>query len=248
MYLILSACHLFRLCGYFVFMASLILLRHGQSTWNFEERFTGWVDVDLTDKGVEEAYQAGRRLKDENITIDVVHTSLLLRAIRTTDAALYAHGSSWVPIHKHWRLNERHYGALQGHTRAEMAQMHSPDQVKLWRRSYDVRPPELDLDDERHPRFDPRYRSLDPAVLPSSECLKDVLERMLPYFFDSIIPDLMAQRNVLVSAHGNSLRAMIKHLENIGDREILSLEIPNGVPIIYQLDSSFKAVKTHRLD
>ena len=229
-------------------MASLILLRHGQSTWNFEERFTGWIDVDLTEKGVEEAFEAGRRLLANNIPIDVVHTSVLLRAIRTVDATLLTYGRSWVPIYKHWRLNERHYGALQGHTRAEMAEIHGPQQVRLWRRSYDVRPPLLDWDDERHPRFDARYQNLAPDVLPRGECLKDVLERMLPYFFDGIVPDLMADKNVLVSAHGNSLRAIIKHLEDIGDEEILDLEIPNGVPIVYDFDRNFKAVKTHQLD
>lgn len=229
-------------------MASLILLRHGQSTWNFEERFTGWVDVDLTEKGVEEAYQAGRRLLEENIDIDVVHTSVLLRAIRTVDAALHAYGRSWVPVYKHWRLNERHYGALQGYNREEMAKIHSPEQVRIWRRSYDVRPPLLDMEDERHPRFDPRYSQLAPDVLPRGECLKDVLERMLPYFFDAIVPDLKNGKNVLVSAHGNSLRAMIKHLENIGDEEILDLEIPNGIPIVYNFDENFKAEKTHNLD
>ena len=229
-------------------MASLILLRHGQSTWNFEERFTGWIDVDLTEKGVEEAFEAGRRLLANNIPIDVVHTSVLLRAIRTVDATLLTYGRSWVPIYKHWRLNERHYGALQGHTRDEMAEIHGPQQVRLWRRSYDVRPPLLDWDDERHPRFDARYQNLAPDVLPRGECLKDVLERMLPYFFDGIVPDLMADKNVLVSAHGNSLRAIIKHLEDIGDEEILDLEIPNGVPIVYEFDRNFKAVKTHQLD
>ncbi len=229
-------------------MARLILLRHGQSTWNFEERFTGWIDVDLTDKGVEEAYEAGRRLLEAKIPIDVVHTSVLLRAIRTVDATLHAYGASWVPVYKHWRLNERHYGALQGFNRAEMAAIHGADQVRIWRRSYDVRPPLLEWGDERHPRFDQRYRSLAPDLLPLGECLKDVLERMLPYFFDSIVPDLMDGKNVLVSAHGNSLRAMIKHLENIGDEEILDLELPNGVPIIYEFDDSFKAIRTLQLD
>lgn len=229
-------------------MASLILLRHGQSTWNFEERFTGWVDVDLTDKGVEEALAAGKALLEANIDIDVVHTSVLLRAIRTVDATMYAYGRSWVPVYKHWRLNERHYGALQGYTRAEIAEKHSPEQVRTWRRSYDVRPPLLEMDDERHPRFDPRYENLAPDVLPQGECLKDVLERMLPYFFDAIVPDLRSGKNVLVSAHGNSLRAMIKHIESIGDEEILDLEIPNGVPIVYNFDKDFKAVKTHQFD
>lgn len=228
-------------------MASLILLRHGQSTWNFEERFTGWVDVDLTEKGLEEAYEAGRRLLAENIDVDVVHTSVLLRAIRTADAAIYTYGRSWIPIKKHWRLNERHYGALQGHTRAEIADTYSREQVRIWRRSYDVRPPLLELDDERHPRFDPRYKHLANEVLPQGECLKDVLERMLPYYFDAIVPDLMDGKNVLVSAHGNSLRAMIKHLESIGDDEILDLEIPNGIPIVYHFDENFKATKTHHL-
>ena len=204
--------------------------------------------MDLTDKGVEEAYEAGRRLADEKIPIDVVHTSVLVRAIRTVDATLHACGRSWVPVYKHWRLNERHYGALQGFNRAEMAAIHGADQVRLWRRSYDIRPPLLEPDDERHPKFDPRYQNLAPDLLPRGACLKDVLLRMLPYFFDAIVPDLMAEKNVLVSAHGNSLRAMIKHLENIGDEEILDLELPNGVPIIYEFDENFKAVKTLQLD
>ncbi len=204
--------------------------------------------MDLTDKGVDEAYEAGRRLLEEKIPIDVVHTSVLVRAIRTVDATLHACGRSWVPVYKHWRLNERHYGALQGFNRAEMAAIHGADQVRLWRRSYDVRPPMLEEDDERHPKFDPRYQYLAPDLLPRGECLKDVLMRMLPYFFDAIVPDLMAEKNVLVSAHGNSLRAMIKHLDNIGDEEILDLEIPNGVPIIYDFDENFKAVKTLQLD
>ena len=204
--------------------------------------------MDLTDKGVEEAYEAGRRLVDEKIPIDVVHTSVLVRAIRTVDATLHACGRSWVPVYKHWRLNERHYGALQGFNRAEMAAIHGADQVRLWRRSYDIRPPLLEPDDERHPKYDPRYQNLAPDLLPRGECLKDVLLRMLPYFFDAIVPDLMAEKNVLVSAHGNSLRAMIKHLENIGDEEILDLELPNGVPIIYEFDENFKAVKTLQLD
>lgn len=229
-------------------MASLILLRHGQSTWNFEERFTGWVDVDLTEKGVEEGYTAGKQLLDAGIDIDVVHTSVLLRAVRTADATLHASGRSWVPVYKHWRLNERHYGALQGHTRAEMAEKHSAEQVRIWRRSYDVRPPLLEVDDDRNPHFDPRYKDLDPSVLPLGECLKDVLERMLPYFFDAIVPDIRVGRNVLVSAHGNSLRAMIKHLENVGDEEILDLEVPNGVPIVYEFDDDFTATQTHRFD
>ena len=204
--------------------------------------------MDLTDKGVDEAYEAGRRLLEEKIPIDVVHTSVLVRAIRTVDATLHACGRSWVPVYKHWRLNERHYGALQGFNRAEMAAIHGADQVRLWRRSYDIRPPMLEPDDERHPKFDPRYQYLAPDLLPRGECLKDVLMRMLPYFFDAIVPDLMAEKNVLVSAHGNSLRAMIKHLDNIGDEEILDLEIPNGVPIIYDFDENFKAVKTLQLD
>ena len=204
--------------------------------------------MDLTDKGVDEAYEAGRRLLEEKIPIDVVHTSVLVRAIRTVDATLHACGRSWVPVYKHWRLNERHYGALQGFNRAEMAAIHGADQVRLWRRSYDVRPPMLEEDDERHPKFDPRYQYLAPDLLPRGECLKDVLMRMLPYFFDAIVPDLMAEKNVLVSAHGNSLRAMIKHLDNIGDEEILDLEIPNGVPIIYDFDENFKPDTTLQLD
>lgn len=223
-------------------MPLLILLRHGQSTWNLEARFTGWTDVDLTAKGTDEATSAGRALAASGSTPWVVHTSVLDRAIATAELALREAGRSWLPVRRHWRLNERHYGALQGHTHAEMAAAHGDAQVRAWRRSYDVPPPPLDPDDERHPRHDPRYSGLAPDVLPAGECLADVVARMLPYYFDAIVPDL-ARGPVLVVAHGNSLRALVKHLEQISDEEIPGLEIPTGVPFAYELDTGLAVVE-----
>ncbi|MGH9066690.1 MAG: 2,3-diphosphoglycerate-dependent phosphoglycerate mutase [Acidimicrobiales bacterium] len=217
-------------------MPTLVLLRHGQSTWNAEKRFTGWTDVGLTEAGVEEASQAGRSLAGSGLDVDVLHTSLLARAITTAELALQRYGRPWLPVRRHWRLNERHYGALQGATHAEMGERHSPEQVLTWRRSYDVRPPALDPEDERHPRFDRRYADLAPDLLPATECLADVVSRLLPYWYDAVVPDLRAGHRVLVVAHGNSLRAMVKHLEHISDADIPGLEIPTGVPIVYQLD------------
>ncbi len=220
----------------------LILLRHGQSAWNLEARFTGWTDVDLTPKGVDEATSAGRALAAAEVAPWVVHTSVLDRAIATSELALRAAGRSWLPVRRHWRLNERHYGALQGHTHAEMAAAHGDAQVHAWRRSYDIPPPPLDVADERHPRHDPRYAGLAPDVLPAGECLADVVERMLPYYFDAIVPDL-ARGPVLVVAHGNSLRALVKHLEQIPDEEIPGLEIPTGIPFAYELDAGLAVVE-----
>jgi len=219
---------------------TLILLRHGQSTWNLENLFTGWHDVPLSEQGVAEAKEAGRLMQEAGLAPDVLHTSVLVRAIQTADLALEEMGLTWIPVKRSWRLNERHYGALQGLNKQETSKKYGADQVKLWRRSYDVRPPNLELSDERHPSHDPRYSELPPELLPSAECLKDVVERMLPYWFDEIVPDLLDHSCVLVSAHGNSLRALVKHLDGLTEQQVVDLDIPTGVPRVYELDSKFK--------
>lgn len=223
----------------------LILLRHGQSTWNLANRFTGWVDVELTDQGRAEAKAAAEMLKEEGILPDVVHTSLLKRAIHTTQEVLNGVDRHWVPVRRTWRLNERHYGALQGLNKKETVDKHGDEKVLQWRRSFDVPPPALDFDDERHPRHDARYSNLPAEVLPAGECLKNVIDRMLPYWYDSIVPDLLAGRTVLVGAHGNSLRALLKHLEGVGDEDILKVNIPTGLPRYYELNEDF-SVKSVR--
>ena len=217
-------------------MPILVLLRHGQSTWNAENLFTGWHDVDLTERGEEEARAGGRLLAEGSFEVDVVHTSLQTRAIRTANLALEVLDRLWVPQRRSWRLNERHYGTLQGLNKAETAAKYGAEQVLVWRRSYDIPPEPLSEDDERHPRHDPRYATLPPDVLPASECLKDVVERMLPYWYDAIVPDLVEGRVVLVAAHGNSLRALVKHLDGISDADIVDLNIPTGIPLVYELD------------
>jgi 2,3-bisphosphoglycerate-dependent phosphoglycerate mutase len=219
---------------------TLILLRHGQSTWNLENLFTGWHDVPLSERGVTEAIDAGRLIKEEELFPDVLHTSLLVRAIETADLALGELGLTWIPVRRSWRLNERHYGALQGLNKAQTAEKYGEDKVKLWRRSYDVRPPDVDASDERHPSHDRRYAGLPPELLPKAECLKDVVDRMLPYWYDAIIPDLLRYSCVLVSAHGNSLRALVKHLDGLTDQEVVDLDIPTGVPRVYELDADFR--------
>jgi 2,3-bisphosphoglycerate-dependent phosphoglycerate mutase len=217
--------------------AQLVLLRHGQSQWNVEpSRFTGWVDVDLNDRGRLEAAEAGRLLAEEGLGFDVVYTSLLTRAIRTAELALGEMGLSWLPVVRHWRLNERHYGGLQGLNKAETASTHGEEQVQIWRRSYATPPPPLPEGSDMHPVLDPRYAGVPRDQLPSTECLADVVERVLPFWHDVIAADMAAGRRVLVSAHGNSLRALIKHLEAIGDEDIVSLEIPTGIPRLYDLD------------
>jgi 2,3-bisphosphoglycerate-dependent phosphoglycerate mutase len=221
-------------------MSILTLLRHGQSTWNLSGQFTGWIDVDLTPQGVEEAIIAGEALRGAGIRFDVALTSVLKRAIRTQHLTLTALDQSWIPESKSWRLNERHYGALQGLNKAETARIHGEQQVKLWRRSYATRPPELDATDANHPRNDARYRYVARELLPGSECLRDVLDRMLPYWFDIVAPLLLRGDNVLISAHGNSLRALVKHLELVSDEEIIDYEIANGAPIVYELDGNLK--------
>ncbi len=225
----------------------LVLLRHGQSTWNLENRFTGWTDVGLTDQGVEEARSAGRLLKEAGFDFDIVHTSLQLRAINTADITLEEMGLHWIPVKRHWRLNERHYGALQGLNKKETAERHGKDQVFEWRRSYDIPPPPLDPEDERHPRHDRRYADLPPDLLPATECLKDVVARMLPYWYDQIVPDIRLGLRVLIAAHGNSLRALVKHLDGISDEEIPSLNIPTGIPLVYELNGDLEKVSSQYL-
>lgn len=221
--------------------STLVLLRHGQSVWNLENLFTGWVDVDLSERGVEEAWQGGRDLRTAGVEPDVAHTSLQLRAIRTCEMALEELGRKWIPVKRSWRLNERHYGALQGKNKKETADRYGADQVKVWRRSYDVPPPALAVHDPDW-GFDDRYRDLPPDVLPASECLADVVARMLPYWHDAIVPDLRTGQVVLVAAHGNSLRALVKHLDGITDTDIPELNIPTGIPLLYTLDDSLTPV------
>lgn len=221
-------------------MSTLVLLRHGESTWNAEGLFTGWVDVGLSGGGASEATTAGHMLRDAGLRPDVVHTSVLTRAIQTADLALEEAGLLWLPVTRSWRLNERHYGALQGKNKAQTRQEFGEEQFMLWRRSYDVPPPPIPDDDPMSQAGDPRYAQLPPEVLPRSECLKDVLHRMLPYWYDAIVTDLAAGRIPLVVAHGNSLRALVKQLDGIGDAEIAALNIPTGIPLVYELDGSFR--------
>jgi 2,3-bisphosphoglycerate-dependent phosphoglycerate mutase len=227
-------------------VSTLLLLRHGQSAWNLEARFTGWTEVPLTERGVAEATRAGELLAE--MPIGIVHTSLLGRSIRTAEITLATAERSWVPVRRHWRLNERHYGALQGHTHAEIEERHGAEAVRAWRRSYGVRPPALERDDPRHPIHDPRYADVPAEALPSGECLADVVARLLPYWYDVMVPDLRRYGCVLVVAHGNSLRALVKHLEAIGDDEIPGLEIPTGVPIRYELDRDAAVASKQVLD
>jgi 2,3-bisphosphoglycerate-dependent phosphoglycerate mutase len=227
---------------------TLILLRHGQSTWNQLNLFTGWYDAELTEQGEGEGRAAGAALVEAGVAPDVVHTSLQVRAIRTAELALAEMGRSWLPVRRSWRLNERSYGALQGQDKAQTTAQFGADQVKIWRRSYDIAPPPLDVDDERHPRFDPRYQALAPDLLPATECLQDVVARMLPYWYDALVPDLAAGRTVLVAAHGNSLRALIKHLDGISDADIAELNLPTGVPIRYDLGPDFRPAETVAVD
>ncbi len=218
----------------------LVLLRHGESKWNKENRFTGWTDIDLTDKGIEEAKSAGRLLKEEGFTFDVVYTSVLKRAIHTLWYVLDEMDLAWIPVYRSWRLNEKSYGDLQGLNKAETAKKYGEDQVLLWRRSYDVRPPELDIKDSRHPSNEMKYNKIDKDLLPSTECLKDTVERFLPYWHETIKPAILDQQKVLIVAHGNSLRALVKYLDNLMDEEILKINIPTGIPLIYDLDENLK--------
>lgn len=220
--------------------AQLILLRHGQSQWNAQNLFTGWVDVELTEKGVAEATRSGHLLAEAGVLPDVVHTSLLRRAIRTTTLALEAADRQWIPIRRSWRLNERHYGALQGKDKKETLATFGEEQFMQWRRSYDTPPPPIDADDQFSQVHDPRYAGLPPELRPLTECLKDVVTRMLPYWYDAIVPDLRAGSVVMVGAHGNSLRALVKHLDGISDADIVGVNIPTGIPLLYELDENMR--------
>ena len=227
-------------------IGKLVLVRHGQSTWNLENLFTGWVDVDLTEQGRKEAQEAGRLLKAEGLQFDQVFTSVLKRAIRTMWIVLDEMDLMWLPVERNWRLNERHYGALQGLDKAQTVAKHGAEQVKIWRRSYDIPPPALTLDDERHPRFDRRYASLKPDELPATESLKTTLDRVKPYWDRRIAPELKAGRNVLIVAHGNSLRALVKMLDDMSDADIVEFNIPTGVPIVYELGNDLQPAKPRR--
>ncbi|MGE5378056.1 MAG: 2,3-diphosphoglycerate-dependent phosphoglycerate mutase [Bacteroidota bacterium] len=228
-------------------MYKLVLVRHGQSTWNLENRFTGWTDVGLTDLGVTEAHEAGKLLREGGYVFDVAYTSVLRRAIQTLWIVLQEMNLEWIPVVNAWQLNERHYGALQGLNKAETAQKFGEAQVKIWRRSYDTPPPVLELDDERHPRFDPRYASLTPEELPATESLKITLERVLPYWESTLAPEIKSGRRVLIAAHGNSIRALVKYLDNISEADITELNIPTGLPLVYELDENLKPIKSYYL-
>jgi 2,3-bisphosphoglycerate-dependent phosphoglycerate mutase len=221
-------------------MRTLVLIRHGESIWNSEGLFTGWVDVGLSPKGVDEAIYGGKLLDEAGLRPDVVHTSVLTRAIQTAHLALEAADRLWLPVRRSWRLNERHYGALQGRSKAQIRDQYGDEQFMLWRRSYDVPPPPIDDEDPYSQSGDPRYALLPADLRPRSECLQDVLRRMLPYWHDALVPDLAAGRTVLVVAHGNSLRALVKHLDGIGDQEVASLDIPTGMPLVYELDAGYR--------
>jgi len=224
-------------------MKRLVLLRHGESEWNRENRFTGWTDVTLSQKGIEEAMEAGRLLRKEGYFFDVAFTSVLARAVKTLWLALEAMDLMWIPVCNHWRLNERHYGALQGLNKAETAARHGEAQVKIWRRSYDIPPPALTLDDPRHPAKDPRYAGLSPGQVPQAESLKDTVGRFLPYWHETIAPVVQAGKRVLIAAHGNSLRALVKYLDQISDQDIVELNIPTGIPLVYELSDDLTPIR-----
>jgi len=228
-------------------MHKIVFIRHGQSVWNLENRFTGWTDVDLSELGVGEAKAGAILLKEAGFIFDLCHTSFLRRAIKTLDIVLDAMDLMWLPVFKTWRLNERHYGALQGLNKVEMVEKFGEAQVKIWRRSYDVPPPALEEGDTRHPRFDPRYAQLTKDEMPASECLKDTVARALPYWFETISPQIQAGKRLLVAAHGNSIRAIVKYLDDISEAEITELNIPTGVPLVYELDHDLKPVKHYYL-
>ena len=228
-------------------MHKLVLIRHGESTWNLENRFTGWTDVDLTPTGIEQAIQAGRLLKAEGYDFDLAYTSVLTRAIRTLHLALDEMDRLWMPTVKHWRLNERHYRALQGLNKADMAKRYGDAQVLVWRRSYDTPPPALEATDPRCERGDRRYAALNPTDVPLTECLKDTVARVLPFWNESMAPAIKAGKRVLVAAHGNSIRAMVKYLDGIADADIVGLNIPNGIPLVYELDANLKPIRSYYL-
>ncbi len=228
-------------------MHKLVLLRHGESQWNLENRFTGWVDVDLSPKGVEEARQSGRTLKKEGFVFDVAYTSVQKRAIRTLWLALDEMDQMWIPIHHSWRLNERHYGALQGLNKSEMAAKYGEEQVHIWRRSYDIRPPALERTSPMFPGKDDRYKNIPANDLPLTECLKDTVARFLPFWHDTIAPTIRSGKRVLIAAHGNSLRALVKYLDTVSDKDITGLNIPTGLPLVYELDDNLKPLGSRYL-
>lgn len=228
-------------------MYKLVLLRHGESIWNLENRFTGWTDVDLSPKGIEEAREAARLLREGGYTFDVAYTSLLKRAIRTLWIVMDGMDLMWIPVHRSWRLNERHYGALQGLNKAETAAQYGDQQVKIWRRSYDTPPPVLTSDDPRYPGHDRRYAGLTPEELPLAESLADTVARFLPYWHGTIVPDIRAGKRVVIAAHGNSLRALIKHLDGVSDEEIVERNVPTGIPLVYELDGDLRPVRSEYL-
>ncbi len=228
-------------------MQKLVLVRHGESTWNKENRFTGWTDVDLSERGIQEAHKAGQILKEQGYSFDIAYTSVLKRAIRTLWIILDEMDLMWIPVYRSWRLNERHYGALQGLNKAEMAAKFGEQQVFIWRRSYDVQPPILTPDDSRYPGYDPRYKALPPRDLPLTESLKDTVSRFMPYWHETLAPTLKSGKKVIISAHGNSLRALVKYLDNIPDNEIVGLNIPTGIPLVYELNEELKPLKHYYL-
>lgn len=229
-------------------MVKLVLIRHGESVWNKENKFTGWTDVDLSDRGVQEAHEAGRVLREEGFRFDAAFTSVLKRAIRTLHIVLEEMDMQWIPVRKHWRLNERHYGALQGLNKAETATQEGEAQVHIWRRSYDVAPPPLTENDPRFPINEAQYAQMDKSVLPLTECLKDTVERFMPYWFDTIVPALKEGKRIIIAAHGNSLRALVKHLDGIVDEEISSLNIPTGLALVYEMDElTLRPLKSYYL-
>ncbi len=228
-------------------MKKLVLIRHGESTWNQENRFTGWTDVDLSKKGLEEALQGGRILAKDGYVFDVAFTSVLRRAIKTLWIVLEEMDLMWIPVHNSWRLNERHYGALQGLNKAETAQKHGMEQVQIWRRSYDIRPPALTREDPRWSGNDPRYGGLNPEEIPLTECLKDTVERFLPYWHGTIAPAVKSGKRVVIAAHGNSLRALIKYLDNVPESEIVELNVPTGIPLVYELNDDLTPIRSYYL-
>jgi 2,3-bisphosphoglycerate-dependent phosphoglycerate mutase len=228
-------------------MMKVVLLRHGESDWNKQNRFTGWTDVDLSEKGIAEAKEGARVLKEQGYTFDIAYTSVLKRAIRTLWIVMDDMDLMWIPVYRSWRLNERHYGALQGLNKAETAEKFGEAQVKVWRRSYDIRPPELEKTDPRYPGFDPRYKSLSEQEVPLTECLKDTVARFLPYWHEVIAPAVKTGQRVIVAAHGNSLRALVKYLDNIPEQDIVELNIPTGMPLVYELDEDLKPLRSYYL-